>query len=281
MKKTKDSVSDCIALLEKLIRKTQQSLKAAPDGFLKIDHVKNGTYYGIRSEDERRIFQYTTDMKTVRLLAQKHYDQKALRLLEKKLNAANKIAAALNDHFTADMDEPAADRFSLPFPYEAFDELYDSLSPDRQALIIPVVPTTAQYVEEWLSRPYEGKEFRIGDNSAFYTKKKERVRSKSELLIANALYDADIPYKYECPLYLGSRTLYPDFTILQVRTRREIYFEHCGMMDDPDYLNQFLWKIDFYRDHEIRVGENLILTMESADRPLDSRTIDRIIEQQS
>lgn len=34
------------------------------------------------------------------------------------------------------------------------------------------------------------------------TDKGERVKSKSELTIANALYRSKIPYKYECPIIL-------------------------------------------------------------------------------
>ena len=50
----------------------------------------------------------------------------------------------------------------------------------------------------------------------YYTIKGERVRSKSEKIIADELYRYQIPYKYEFPLTLATHNrniqLYPDFT---------------------------------------------------------------------
>jgi hypothetical protein len=82
------------------------------------------------------------------------------------------------------------------------------------------------YVKQWQEEPFKGKE--IADNVPFYeTKRKERVRSKSELNIANALDAHNIVYKYECPLTLNNGfMLYPDFTILDMKNRIEIYWEH-------------------------------------------------------
>ena len=40
------------------------------------------------------------------------------------------------------------------------------------------------------------------------------VRSKSEVIIANLLFDRDIPFRYEIPLFAPDGTFYlPDFTI--------------------------------------------------------------------
>lgn len=41
----------------------------------------------------------------------------------------------------------------------------------------------------------------------------EYVRSKSEALLANIFFYHNIPYQYEKPLILNSRTLLPDFTL--------------------------------------------------------------------
>ena len=45
------------------------------------------------------------------------------------------------------------------------------------------------------------------------TSKRLAVRSKSELLIAEAFGSADVDFEYEKPLTLGGQTRYPDFTI--------------------------------------------------------------------
>ena len=77
------------------------------------------------------------------------------------------------------------------------------------------------------------------------------MRSKSELNIADTLYKMEIPYKYKCPFVLmNGRTVHPDFTILDIVNRREIYWEHRGMMDDRMYLKQSVQRIKEYRNKE-------------------------------
>lgn len=50
----------------------------------------------------------------------------------------------------------------------------------------------------------------------------ERVRSKSEKILADYFYRRKIPYKYECPLTLkGVGTVYPDFTFLSPKTKKK------------------------------------------------------------
>ena len=69
---------------------------------------------------------------------------------------------------------------------------------------------------------YQGKGFGEEDNTEYYTYKGERVRSKSEMIIANELFRNNIPYKYELPIELENWnkkvTIYPDFTVLNKRT---------------------------------------------------------------
>ncbi|MEE3440399.1 MAG: hypothetical protein VZR07_10670, partial [Ruminococcus sp.] len=56
----------------------------------------------------------------------------------------------------------------------------------------------------------------------FETQRGEIVRSKSEVIIADALYYANIPYHYEKPIKVGDRVIYPDFTVLNVKTSLQI-----------------------------------------------------------
>ena len=64
------------------------------------------------------------------------------------------------------------------------------------------------------------------------TAKGERVRSKSEKILADYFYSRKIPYHYEKPLHLrGYGIVYPDFTLLSRKTRREVYWEHEGLVE--------------------------------------------------
>ena len=49
-------------------------------------------------------------------------------------------------------------------------------------------------------------------------------------------------------------------------------------MDDPQYARKALEKIRLYEDNGIFIGEQLILTFESSEQPLDKREIELLIE---
>ena len=83
------------------------------------------------------------------------------------------------------------------------------------------------------------------------TSRQEFVRSKSELTIAEKLFTAGIDYVYEKALTIGGTTRYPDFTIEDEETGTTFYWEHCGMLRDPDYRARWERKKQWYREHDI------------------------------
>ena len=156
---------------------------------------------------------------------------------------------------------------------------YESLNPARQNLIVPIRLTDEQFVQQWKSQPYAGKGFDEDDNSEFYTENNERVRSKSEILIANALKKYNVPYKYECPIILkGVGRIHPDFTALNVRRRKICYWEHLGRMDEEDYARKNVFRINMYQKNGFFHGDNLITTWETSSLPLNTKLIDSIIQ---
>ena len=110
------------------------------------------------------------------------------------------------------------------------------------------------------------------------TKNGEKVRSKSEKILADMFFDNGLVYKYEKPLQIrGNLTLYPDFTFFNPLTDQEIYWEHFGMMDDPQYVNNFIQKITSLNKNGIILGKNLIVTFESSRKILDQDYVKTLI----
>lgn len=157
-------------------------------------------------------------------------------------------------------------------------QVYSNSHPDFKSLVIPIDMSDDDYVSKWLSEEYIGKE--ISDSVPFYeTDLKERVRSKSELTIANSLFKYGIPYRYECPLTLqNGYIIHPDFTVLNVRKRQVFYWEHRGMMDDPDYATHTVFRMKSYMNEGIILGKNLIITEETSANPLGTNEIETIIK---
>ena len=112
------------------------------------------------------------------------------------------------------------------------------------------------------------------------------VRSKSELLIAEAFESMDVPFKYEQPLQLKGKTYFPDFTISDEITGRTVYWEHLGMLDDENYVKSWNRKLSWYRSNGIlpyEENENgdavLVTTQDSPQSGLDMAEVRRLIEE--
>ncbi len=106
------------------------------------------------------------------------------------------------------------------------------------------------------------------------TEKGHLVRSKSELVIANMLYQLDIKYEYErvCDGAVEPGRLRPDFSFVTADGDL-IIWEHLGMMSREDYRRGWKWKLDWYSKNGFIEGKTLY-TSEDDDRGgLDSGTL--------
>lgn len=119
------------------------------------------------------------------------------------------------------------------------------------------------------------------------TRKGESVRSKSEVIIANLLYEKKIDYTYEQRLFGkdGSSKI-PDFTIEDSESGVTYYWEHLGMLNDPAYRERWQRKLLWYQSqgilpHEQGGGPNgYLITSEDSERGgIDSAKIEQIIDQ--
>ena len=69
----------------------------------------------------------------------------------------------------------------------------------------------------------------------------------------------------------------PDFTILDVRRRREIILEHLGKMGDSDYADGAVFKINIFARAGYFVGDRLLISMETANKPLDIQATEKMV----
>lgn len=116
------------------------------------------------------------------------------------------------------------------------------------------------------------------------TSKGLAVRSKSELILAEAFLSAGIAFEYEKPLTLGSQTRYPDFTIEDEISGRTVYWEHLGMLAREDYRLSWEKKLSWYCANgilplsEAKPGApSLVTTADSAESGLDLVRVKKII----
>ena len=261
MNKIKMYLSQRKIFLQNLVKQKNLALSHAPEGFLRICNYKNKPryYYRDNPQDFNGHYIRSEDSYLAAQLAQKDYDSKILVSARKELKAI--------------------DTFYSLMPHHTVEDIYSTLHPARQSLISPIQLSDEQYIKYWQSYKYPQKPF-AEDMPTLYTSNGERVRSKSEIMIADLLHREKVPYRYECPLYLnGHGTIHPDFTLLRISDRKELYWEHLGIMDDPEYAEKAVHRINSYIQNEIFPGDRLILSFETRYNPLNSKIILQMIQQ--
>lgn len=238
-----------------LLSEIKHLLDDAPEGSLRVslinDHMryywtKEGTSKYIRKKDEHLACH----------LANKEYLLKLSQTLEQELHT---IEAFLKRY------RPSEKTL-----------LFSALHPAKQKLITPVLLPDEAFIEKWkteLEETHNRAPNRFPMDRSFQTKEGEAVRSKSEKIIADLLFDSGVPYVYEAPLFCKQGTLFPDFTLLNVRTRTTYYWEHFGMLDNVDYAAGIPQKLSAYDRAGIHLGETLIATFETAGTPIDVKHV--------
>ncbi len=157
------------------------------------------------------------------------------------------------------------------YAYDEIETIYTSMIPSRQSLVTPVIMPIDTYVSHWEKVEYDHRIF-TDDMPEIITEKGERVLSKSEKILADKFLLLNIPYRYEFPLFLsGIGIAHPDFMLLNKHNRQEYYWEHMGKMDDPEYAEQALLRINAYQKNGFIPGRNLILSYETKKHPIDMK----------
>ena len=75
----------------------------------------------------------------------------------------------------------------------------------------------------------------------------------------------------------GDVKIYPDFTIYHPMSNKIILWEHFGLMDNNSYAQNAKIKLGTYIDANYIPGNNLIVTYESKEMPLDINYVSLLI----
>ena len=246
--------------LKKAIARAEKDKKTFPEGRLRVSMSNNRTRYYLVDQPGDTQGKYLTkdQMHIATLLAQKNYNLQFLKQASWELAKLEQIISQLSQ--------------------ENSDLIYQNLPEHRKSLVTPYLLSEDFYAKEWQSQVYKTNPY-LTEKKIYDTKRGEKVRSKSEAIIADILYELDIPYHYEKALKLkGDIVRYPDFTLLKRKTGEEIYLEHFGLWDQEEYRNESLRKLDEYRENSIYLGKNLLFTYETQESPLDIKGIRKMLK---
>lgn len=257
--------------LTSLIDRLEKNLAAAPEGSLRINNTdgrKPAFYQFIGGKETPKQSPNSSTSSTyipkdncalAKKLAQKGYDEKMLGWARSAEYRLNKLIESYN--------------------HNRPEIIYNSLSDIRQSLVTPYYVPDDEFLESWLGKWILNRNT-IPKKDEIYSERGEQMRSKSEKIIADRLYAEGIPYVYEPELILddGER-VYPDFAILNVRTRKEYLFEHFGRMDEIGYCKKNIRRIEEYALSGYVLGDNLLATFETNGNLFDPRYLDVLVTQ--
>ena len=202
-----------------------------------IKKRKKGNKYYFTEYVRGKEFGITNDLEKIRLLYRKKYLKSSIR--------KSKIIIKNLDKLLEELDK-------VPF--------------DENCMYQGAYSTEAW---NWMNAEYETNPA-YPENLRYMTTLGTKVRSKSELNIANTLERLGIPYRYEQKMYVNGRKFYPDFTIL-LPDGEILIWEHNGLMDNGEYVERARSKTYDYEADGFRQHNNLIITYED-----DIRTPEQI-----
>lgn len=235
-------------------------LKNVPSGELRIKRHR-GTihYYSKTVKDGKVTYAYIRDCEKVfiRGLAEKAYYMKIKQLCMQDLEFIH----SNKDRFVTDIESAA----------------FDMLDEGSRIIVAEMNAEADAAILAWQNEIYNPNPYRP-EHLVYPTLRGEKVRSKCERDIVDELYREGIPYKLEYPIEIGGETIYCDIVVLRLSDRSEIYWEHSGMLDKDHYIGTNYDRIAKYASIGILIGENLIITGETKDKPLSTKTINRIID---
>jgi hypothetical protein len=261
MKQLLEILNKKLAVRNKQIAKLEAKLAQAETGSLEVKKT-NGVKRFFRHIKASKKYEYLGKAKlpVIKNLAQKRYDEDFLKLTIKQKLALEKCVQIINK----------------PELLKDLDSVYEELPEDINKYVTQNILSHKGFIQTWQSQPDHQLNIPIQGN--YYTAKGEHVRSKSEVIIADRLNFAGIPYRYELALNFPKTTMYPDFIVLNPRTLSVYAWEHFGLFDFTDYATSAKEKLELYAKNNYLLGKNLLATFETADSPLNMQHLDWLIK---
>lgn len=251
--------------LQSYLLHIEKFLESAPEGHIIVENRNHGARYyvqksGSRTKGDGFMYISSKEKELIGKYVKKSYYQKLKPEIEKEL--------------------ALIDRFSSAFFNGKKEKIYRDLSNLKKTYVAPVFMPPEYRMNAFEKEKPESKSMK-GNERYQITVRGEHVRSKSEKIIADELSRRNIPYKYEHPLVLGGyeKSIYPDFTLLNRRTGKIIYWEHLGLADNVSYTESAMWRLELYMRNGIMPGDGLIITVESARYGLNMKAVSWYIDE--
>lgn len=259
-------------LYKKLLEDFMQSHEQLRANYIKeLKSLPPGRLIGTKYKDRFQYYQWKkTDDGCIRRgigknkqlvakLARKEYLKKALPLLEADIVT---LQTAMNKYIA----------FNPESIISGMSNVYKSL-PQSYFTDKPVM---CDSLHKWMNEPFDQSDYNLQEKTQITTRGL-KVRTKSELLIAEMLHSYNIAFRYEQRIYIGGHRYAPDFTI-KLADGRIVYWEHCGMTHDALYMHRHYEKLRRYQSADIVPWQNLIVTYDDENGKINLQIVESEIK---
>lgn len=225
---------------------------------------RSNTYYyrHFASNPDKRAFVGDESSKKVKLIKKYHFMKLLAHEVEHDLNLLTRTLQRFHD---ISFESITA---KLPRTYVDL----DALNPDDYSF---------QRLKEWAFSKYASNSHPFTSGIS-YACDGTAVRSKGECIWYDALIRNGISFLYEPIIKMTglsgkTYTFCPDF-VIRCRDGKLLFIEHLGMIGEDEYASKCMKKLQEYLDCNYIIGDNLILTSDTADHSINELMINEAIE---
>lgn len=277
----KDSMNEIMQQLMDQRDSFLMERNAYPEGTMYRQVGKNGVRYYQAYKENGKIVRkgITRKPEMIRRLARKQYIEKSIEILDYDIDLLSRTIENFKctdpEKVIASMKRSYAELHHEYFFNINMEAQQDLLCEGVMFLDGNSFKNRMFHHRQWSLQNAGKDDFRLEGRDKI-TSKGQRMRSKSEVIIAERLYYYDVPFVYEKSLCLSGYTFHPDFSF-EDKDYNEFYLEYCGMMDDEEYVSKHIWKKQIYESNGIVPWKNIIYMYESSNK-IDLKNIDYFIQ---
>jgi len=247
---------------QKMITAFQNELKSLPKGNVTRKLVRGHTYLYftfITKDEKQKYIQKIVkkeEMPLAEAVLRRKFVEKSLKILYANVKCMEKL-----------------EKEYIPFYFiEILEQLPFKLDNSHEMIV-----TKNDLINAWQKEEYEPCNY-YKIKLIHFTTCGIKVRSKSEVIIANLLTANQVPFRYEAKVIIEDQVFYPDFTIMKPKDGEIIYWEHFGMINNKEYYKDKERKRDFYIQNGLIPWDNLIETYDYSDGTINIERIQSIID---
>lgn len=274
-------ITNKVEELRNLRKEVQAKLRSLPDG--NLDIIRNGRYsqWEYRTCSDKEVKRIKRNKWRIKFLRESDdsifcsaYLSKSQRCFASKVLEHEFLVNLLNgiDVYI----DAVQDCISKLQPY--FSKEQKILEhPEKLRLLDADSAEMRAELKAWEEAEYETNPYHL-EQLVNPTLKGHMVRSKSEMMLADAFYENGIPYRYEEKNVINGFVHYTDFALRHPITGKHFKLEHNGMMDIPEYAQKTGYRLVDYSCEGYILGRNFFMTMETRAHPLTKAEVQAVVD---